>query len=321
MRWLLLLALIVAACDGAEELRSYRVGLSPWVPWSPAQVALVRGLWRELGVTVTVSDHVTPEEHCIAVTHRQIDLAIDRVGSVIALQQSGLPMTLRGECGWAHHQERLIGRAASGPERGATIGVQNDDPAALGFLDAALRARGVGLTEVTVKVLAPQDLAGEYIRRRLDWLLVEEPFASDVLDRGAHLLASIADLPGCVPIAFAARADVIATMPRADLVRILSGWLEASRWMADPANAKACRAILVERTLLDAQDEPAVQATMNAVRNHDLATLTERNRPAGGLQQYVAHCAALLTQTKRLQRPIDPAAMIDCTALNEALAK
>ena len=304
-----------------EALRRYRLGLAPAVPWSPAHVALALGLWRDLGVTVTVTDHITASEQRIAVTHQQDDLTIDRVGGLIALQQSGVAMTLLGECGWAHDQERFAGRTTGGPARGAVIGVHADDPAVLGFLDLALRARGLGLTDVTINVLAPQDLAGDFIRRRLDWLVVEEPFAGDVLSRGAHRLATPADLPGCMPLAFAGRTDVVATIPPADLVLIFRGWIQATRWMADPLNAKACRALLVERTLIDPRDGAAALAMADAVRNHDPVALAERNRPDGGLAGYLARCAELLTATKRLSRPIDATAMIDTAALHTALTR
>lgn len=322
MRWAVLVVLsLVHPLLGADGQRAYRLGIAPSVPWAPAHVAIALGLWRDLGVTVRAADHVGTQEHRLAVTHRLVDLALDRIGGLIALQQAGIPMTVLGECGWVHDQERFAGRQPVGPSAGATVGLPSDDPAVLGFLDAALRRRGLGAVDMTLTVLPPQDLAGEYIRRRLDWLIVPEPFASDVLIRGAHRLATTADLPGCMPIAIGGRTDVIAAIPPEDLVLIFVGWLRAVDWMADPANAAACRAILVERTLVDAEDEAAVRAMADANRYHDPAVMLERNQPGGPLALHVQHIAGLLAATGRLSHPIDVDAMIDTAALRAALAR
>jgi len=320
LAFLLLLA-VAGFAAGDDAPRQYRLGVSPAVPWSPAHVAAALTRWRDLGVAVRVVDHIGEEEHRSAVTHRLVDLAIDRVGGLIALQQSGVPMTLLGEVGWSADQERFVGRDSAGPGRAASIGVSSDDPAVLGFLDGALRRRGLTLADVAVDVLKPQDLAGHYIQGRLDWLVCPEPFASDVLARGAHLLATPSDLPGCMPVACGGRADVVAAIPRADLVLIFVGWIQATRWMADPANAKAGRSILVDRTLVDPRDAAAVAAITRAVADHDAPTLAERNRPEGALLQSVLRTAALLAESKRLVRPIDAAAMIDTSALREALGR
>ena len=89
MAFLLLLA-VAGFAAGDDAPRQYRLGVSPAVPWSPAHVAAALTRWRDLGVAVRVVDHIGEEEHRSAVTHRLVDLAIDRVGGLIALQQLSL---------------------------------------------------------------------------------------------------------------------------------------------------------------------------------------------------------------------------------------
>ncbi|HYE03917.1 MAG TPA: ABC transporter substrate-binding protein [Planctomycetota bacterium] len=317
-----LLPLLVALGAVAGEAREYTIGMSPWIAWAPMHVAESRGIWERLGVRVRVVNHLGEQEHIAAVAGGRVDLTMEMIGSVVGLVQDGTPMTILAELDWSHGGDKLIARTTDALARGSTIGVYRDDPAILMFLSEVLRGRGLALADIVLAEYDCDALVAQFIAGRLPAIAVYDPHTLVAIrDGGGVAIASSAIPVGCMPEGLAGRQDLVAAIPRADLARIILGWMLACDWCARDANWADYARIVNQRTFDGAEHgEEDLRAMLSVVRLHDAATLRERHADDGGLRGFVGACERLLVDNQRLVRPFTAAGMIDTAALDEALA-
>ncbi len=315
---LLLCPLAVAADTAEGQARPYRIGMCPWIAWSPVHVAEMTGIWKRLGIAVEVVNQHGEEEHTSAIEHHRVDLAVDMIGNLVGMHQSGLDVVILGEFDWSHGGDKLLVRKGGKLKAGDPIGIYHNDPAVLMFLDRALDKQGLKLAEVILTQYDPKDLTGHFISGKLSCVLSYDPAALDVQHNGGELLASTADFPGVMPEGLGGRSDIVAAIPRADLVRILQGWILAVRWMHDAANWQEYMRILNQRTFDEPQSEPEIRAMLANVRIHDRKTLAERNGPTG-VRDVLADMKRMLAANNLLKRDFAIADVLDTTALELAL--
>ncbi len=307
-----------ASADG--QTRPYRIGMCPWIAWSPVHVAEVTGIWKRRGVEVEVINQHGEEEHTAAIEHRRVDLAVDMIGNLIGMHQAGLDITILGEFDWSHGGDKLLARKGTRLKAGDPVGIYHKDPAVLMFLARALSSRGLRLDEVALTQYEPKDLTGHFISGKLSCVLSYDPAALDVQREGGEVLASTADFPGIMPEGIGGRSDVIAAIPRDDLARILAGWIEAVDWMHDAANWPEYVRILNQRTFDEPQTETDIRAMLANVRIHDHATLVERNG-VSGLRNLLADMKGMLAANGLLKRDFAIDEVLDTRALEQALAQ
>ncbi|MBA3847878.1 MAG: ABC transporter substrate-binding protein [Planctomycetes bacterium] len=316
---LLLLMMLLAA--GAGETREYTIGMSPWIAWAPMHVAESRGIWDRLGVRVRVVNHFGEQEHIAAVAGGRVDLTMEMIGSVVGLVQDGTPMTIVAELDWSHGGDKLIVRGDGAIAPGSIVGVYRDDPAILMFLSGVMRGRGLALSDLVLAEYDCEALVAQFLAGRLPAIVVYDPHSLVAMrDGGGIAIASTADVVGCMPEGLAGRRDLVAAIPRADLARIILGWMLACRWCEGDANWADYARIVNQRTFDGAaHGDEDLRTMLSVVRIHDAAILRQRHAADGGLVEYIAACERLLADNQRLVRPFTAAEMIDTAALDEAL--
>jgi NitT/TauT family transport system substrate-binding protein len=175
LRCLALLVVCLAGTLAAEDTRTYRIGMCPWIAWSPTHVAEATGIWKDLGVQVEVVNQIGEEEHLLAVAHRQVDFSIDMIGNLVGMYENGIDVTIMAELDWSHGGDKVLARDASAIAKNARVGVYHKDPAVLMFVDAFLRSHSLTLTDVTISQHEPSDLTGLFIANRLDLVFTYDP--------------------------------------------------------------------------------------------------------------------------------------------------
>ncbi len=79
-----LLILFSASPAGPDEIPEYRIAAVSWIGWSPLQVAESKGFWKTRGINVEVVLYDNPGIIVEAMKAKQIDLAMDMIGSIAA---------------------------------------------------------------------------------------------------------------------------------------------------------------------------------------------------------------------------------------------
>jgi NitT/TauT family transport system substrate-binding protein len=116
---------------------------------------------------------------------------------------------------------------------GMTIGVESTATGAV-MLDGLLAKLGLHVADVTVMPMAIDAQVEAYREGRIDAAVTYEPFKSRMIELGAHVVFSSAEVPGRIIDTVAVRADVLAR--RADSVKaLLQGHFGVlRRWHEDP---------------------------------------------------------------------------------------
>src|SRR5688572_12585055 len=80
---------LAAAPLGAAEAvpRTYRIGMCPWIAWSPMHVADAEGMWKAMGIDVVVINQLGEAEHTAAMENREVDLGMDMIGNFVGMHQ------------------------------------------------------------------------------------------------------------------------------------------------------------------------------------------------------------------------------------------
>jgi NitT/TauT family transport system substrate-binding protein len=317
---LLVLAGVAAAAD--IEPRTYRIGMCPWIAWSPMHVAEAKGLWKKQGIDVQVINQLGEEEHTAAIENKRVDLGMDMIGNFIGMQQKGSDITILGELDWSHGGDKVIVKdAKTGTRKGDTIGIYHNDPAVLMLLDRYLAERKLRLADVTIAEYDPEQLTGHFITGRFSTIISYDPHAMQVERDGGVTLASTARYPGCMPEGLGGRRDVIATIPREDMAKILSGWMEGVKWMNEPANRSEYLQILNQKTFGGpaAYSDEEVRKMLANVRIHDAAALRERNLSPTALPAFVTDVRRMLEDNGMLKRDFSASILVDTRILVEVL--
>lgn len=328
MRLILVLILFVAALTTTVAVdvqpRTYRIGMCPWIAWSPMHVAEAKGLWKKQGIEVLVINQLGEDEHTAAIENKRVDLGMDMIGNFIGMQQKGSDITIIGELDWSHGGDKILVKDVKvGTRKGDTIGIYHNDPAVLMLLDRYLTERQLRLADVTLAEYDPEQLTGHFITGRFSTIISYDPHAMQVEKDGGVALASTAKYPGCMPEGLGVRRDVLATIPKEDLAKILTGWLEGVKWMNDPANRQEYLQILNQKTFGGpaAYSDDEVTKMLANVRIHDRATLLRRNTDPTALPAFVDDVRRMLNDNGLLKREFSASALIDTRVLVEVLER
>jgi NitT/TauT family transport system substrate-binding protein len=321
---LLALALLVftSLSVNASDARTYKIGTCPWIAWAPINIAEVKGLWKKRGIDVQVVNQLGEDTGVIE--QKRVDLAIDMIGNFIGLQQKGIDITVLGELDWSNGGDKIISRNKTVPTiAGDTIGVYHNDPAVMMLLANYLQSHNLTLNDVKIVEYDPEALNGHFVLGAVSTIISYEPYSLQAEKDGGFVVATSATFPGCMPEGLGGRKEVIATIPKEDLKKIIAGWLEAVDWSRDPANWAEYCDIVNKHTFAEPSpyDSEALKKMLNNVTIHDRATLINRNAAGSGLSKFIDETRSVLSTAQLLKKEFSANTLVDTTVLQAVLAE
>lgn len=311
MKTFLLLALLLLSLCSGVEARPYRIATVAWIGWSPLHVADELEFWEARGLEVEVVNYDDPIVIIEAIKAGKIDLAMDMAGSLVGIYMKGEPVLAIAETNWSHGGDKIIvqnGECLRDHVQGV-IGVFLKQPSCLFFLDRYLQKMELRLSDFRIVEINSRDLSAQFIAGRLPAIVNYEPWASEALEKGnGNILATSADFKGCIPECLWGYREVIDSMPEEDIHNILRGWIQAAKWIKDPANREAYYAILRSRTfkMQSWVTDEDLKRMLESVAMHSISTLKQRNRDAGGLCTYFRELKLFLDKNKMLEENFSP---------------
>lgn len=309
---------------GPRTSHAYRFGMVPWIAYSPLHVAAELGLWKKLGVDVTVVSYPTNPSMYRGIAGGDVDLCMDMIGSMVGMHLDGVDVKILGETDWSHGGDKIIVKRDLDIARlkARPIGVYLGKPSVTFFLNRFLGDWGLKIADVRIQELTMQELADAFIEGKFSVILNCDPEALRAeRDGEGRQGVTSADFAGIIPEGVVSRSDRFATIPRDDLVKIFRGWIQAVRWLHDPRNWNEFRRILNSQTFQ--ADGPYTETDMRdmfrSVRIHPAATQARRNTSEDGLRGYLQSVHAFLKENDMLERDFSVADILDNGALIEAL--
>ena len=284
--------------------RTYNIGLDPWIAWAPAGVADVKGFWKAEGIDVNLIDS---DKVADLFDKKKIDIKFDMIGNAIGAIQEGKALKIIMETDWSNGGDKIIAKKGVNPGdiKGKPIGIYENKLSVTFFLDQYLKTINIGLGDVKIVQMETKPLADKFISGLFKVILNYDPDALRAeKDGDGVLIATTATYKGCMPEGMMAYDDILAAIPDEDLAKIYMGWIKAQAWSSDPANWKEYMDIANNRIFKD--DEPYSEEDMkdmlSGVIIHDVDGLIERNKDAGGLEEYLKEMKMFLQKNNMLKK-------------------
>jgi NitT/TauT family transport system substrate-binding protein len=168
----------------------------------------------------------------------------------------------------------------------------------------------------------PEALNGHFITGALSTIISYEPFSLQAEQSGGAVVATSATFPGCMPEGLGGRREVIASIPKEDLHKIIAGWFEAVAWSQDPANWEEYCNIVNKQTFAEPTpyESADIKAMLTNVSIHNPATVKLRNQAGGGLSQFIDETRNTLKGANQLMVEFSSAAVVDTSVLQRVLS-
>jgi NitT/TauT family transport system substrate-binding protein len=322
MRKLVLMVLALLVFDTPALARDYKIGMIHWIAYSPLNVAEVKGMWKDQGVSVSVVNFGSNQELNNALEHKRIDIACDMMGSWVGMYMAGVPLKIVGETDWSHGGDKIIVKNGvdAAALKGMQVGIYLNQPSVTFFLNKYLDQIGLKLSDVKPVELEPEALADNFISGRFKAIVNYDPQALRAEREGqGQVIATSATWDGVIPEGLVARQDVLNDIPHEDLVKVFKGWAAAVAWSKDAANWAEYMTIMNDKTF---EGEPPyseadLKGMLDAVRIHDAKTQLEQNQT--GLPAYLTALHEFLKANGLLAKDFAPADLLETSAVVEAL--
>jgi len=317
------LIFILALC-GTAYSRDYKIVMIAWAGWSPANVADVKGFWKEEGINVSLYNVENLQAVHTLFKSRRVDISFEMMGSIVSLYMDGLPVTIIAETDWSHGGDKIIVKKELDMNRlkGTPVGVYLNMPSVTFFLHRYLSATGLKLSDLRIIEMETDVLASHFIEGRFNMIVNYDPEAIRAEREGnGKVVATTATYEGCMPDGMMVLDDVLKTIPHSDLVKIFKGWIKAVKWIQDPANWKEYMDILNKHTFkgMPPFSEKDLKEIVDAARIHNATAQLERNQDGGGLHTYLKELKGFLSSNNMLKKDFDPEKIFDNKAVTEAL--
>ncbi len=219
------------------ENRPLKVGYVLWPGYYPMLIAEEKGLFEAHGVTVETVPYPTIGEEYVAFASGVLDGQASVVGDVLALIQ-GNNVRIVLVTDFSNGADQVVATADIATPTdliGKRIGVRLGTFGDL-MVRKMLAANDIALGEVTLIDTFPE-LLQDSIGEQVDAGHTYEPFTSQSLDKGAHVIFDSSQVPGLVADVISFQASVVEDRPE-DVQAFVDAWFEAlAWWQANPEEA------------------------------------------------------------------------------------
>lgn len=309
---------------GSADAKAYKVGMVSWAGFSPANVADAKGLWKHLGLDVTVFMLNSNAEVQKALAQRQIDIAIDINGFWVDMTMQGTPIKIIAEIDWSNGGDKILVKKGVNPSdlKDKILGTYDDSSATLVLLNRFLRDHGLRMSDIKRVVFAAERLPEKFRALNLAAVVSYDPYALEIeQSQDGQLVASSATYPGCIADSIAMRADVLQAAPREDIVAFLKGWIAAVEWLQNETNWTEFAQILNQQTFKgsEPQSDDVLRGILARVKIHDAAMLWQQHQTGSGIFLQLQELKMALSENQLLKQDFTPEALVDASYLMEAL--
>lgn len=237
---LIVLTLILTACGSAapaQERPPLKVGYVLWPGFYPLLIAQEKGFFEKHGVKVEPKVYATIGEEYTAYASGGLDGMGLVIGDLLPLLQGDSSRVIL-VTDFSDGADQVVAAAdivSAANLRGKRIGVKLGSFGEL-LIRKMLEEANIGIAEVTLVDVSPELLPAA-LGSTVDAGHTYEPFTSQSLAKGGHMVFDSSKVPGLIPDVMAFQTSVVKERPE-DLKAFVAAWFEAiAWWQANPAEA------------------------------------------------------------------------------------
>ena len=236
---LTLLSLVLSACGpaAAPERTALKVGYVLWPGFYPLLIAKEKGFFEKHGVTVEPKFYGTTTEEYADYAAQNLDGMGLVIGDLLPLS-TGDSSRIIMVTDFSNGADQVVASkdiASIADLRGKRIGVKLGSFGEL-LVRKMLEENGMGVGDITFVDVAPELLPASF-GSQVDAGHTYDPFTSQSLAKGGHVIYDSSDVPGLIPDVIAFSTKTVETRP-AELQAFVDAWFEAQIWWKEnPAEA------------------------------------------------------------------------------------
>lgn len=308
----LAIAFWLTACAGATPRPPLTVSWTVWPGYYPLAIAQHQGLFAKHGISVKIDVYDAYTTAYTDYASGKLDGSEMVLGDLLLLlnkrDSRAVMLTDSSEGGDQVIATNAIHTVAD--LKGKRIGVHLGTFGEL-FVRKMLAANGLALSDVTLVNINPEDIPAAF-PNKIDAGHSFEPFTSQAVAKGGHVVFTSAETPGLIPNVFAFSDQVVQQRPD-DIRAFVAAWFEAVDWMNAhhdevPAAVAQVTGLKPDNIWMDGGDRVYTRAESRAAMKPgtDYASLYFTG------EEYVK----FLTVTGSLTRAPDLAKLIDPSFVN-----
>jgi NitT/TauT family transport system substrate-binding protein len=167
---------------GGKGAKPLRVGLIPWIGWSEAHLADVKGFFKEEGIEVEQVLFQSVTDVNTAILSDQVDLVWVVAGDLVVLSETKPGLKFIYASDYSGEVDAIVGRNIAKPEDIAGKKLAREEvPYEVVFVAKFLESLGLTSEDVNVVPLTAADGAAALVAENLDAVATYEPFVSNAL--------------------------------------------------------------------------------------------------------------------------------------------
>ena len=230
---IMIAALLLSACGAsapAEDKTPLRVAASLWPGVYPMAVAQDQGFFAKHNVQVEITYYENYPQTYADFAANKLD-GLDVVPGDALLISEKKPLKFVFASDYSDGADQIVATAdiqSPADLKGKRIGVNFGTYGEL-LMRTLLEQNGLSVTDVELVNIPAEDAASAF-PSKVDVIHTYEPYTSEILKNGAHVMFTSGDAKGLVMGVMAFDANVVAQRPE-DVQNFTDAWFEAVDWM------------------------------------------------------------------------------------------
>lgn len=302
----------------AAELKTLRVAHDFWVGYAGFYAAVAKGFFKDEGLKIDEKTFSTPADGLPALLSGEVDVHLSTLDTfVTALDREAGSVRIISLIDSSAGADAVIAKKsiADLPAlKGKTIGVSLGQANHM-LLLKALSGKGMTVADVKLVNLNGDDAGNAFAAGKIDAAVTWEPFITQGLKRGGHVLYSTTNAPDFIINAVGVKPGTL-TSKRAEVLAFLKAFSRGTAWVqAHKAEAAAIVGKALEQKPKDVLDMMSKDRLYQ--RADSLALMGTPEKP-GALAATVQHIATFLADNKIILKPASIEGFMDASLLQEA---
>lgn len=237
--------LLSTGCRQKSGLRTYKIGLGPFVGFGPLYLARDKGFFKDVGIDAELVVLTGLAERNSALKAGRIDALAAPVDYFVLSAGNNLKATIAMAIDDSNGADGIVANASIktiADLRGKTVAFQRGLPSEF-FLRALLQQNGLSLKDIKPVDMETAQGGAAFISKQVDAAVLWDPWLTKASQQGnGHILASSKDYPNLIVDCLGFNQRVVANSPQ-DVQAIVNAVLKAiDYWKAHPDEANAIMA-------------------------------------------------------------------------------
>jgi len=315
----LALSFLSANVGAQEKGKPLTVGMTTWVGYGLLHLAAEKKFFEKNGVNVSLVTVQDKPSTAAAIATGRLDGWATTVDTFIFYNAKKIDVKQVLAVDFSKGGEGIVAAAeikTVADLKGRTLGAEEGSSTYF-FMLNLLADHAVSIKDVRIQSMRAGDAGAAFAAGRLDAAATWDPWLSKAKERGGHILASTADIPGLIVDAVAFRTKVIQERPQ-DVQAFIKGYFDAyDFWKSAPDEANA---IMAKALGTSADDFQASLAGLEFVSREDNQKYIGSHAKPGQIHAVIERGITFYTQTGVLKESFTASEVVDATPLDTALA-